>query len=103
MDLSLPWYHQLDFVTPGISPRRLRNLKQMRQSLNFRRNPLTRPQLGQRLYARVVNLGVILTFNRRANRDTVLRPPIQIRFGRGRLNVSRAPSLRRWSWRWSQS
>lgn len=43
----------------------------MRQSLNFLRNPLTRPQFGHRLYARVENLGDLLTFNRSANRDTV--------------------------------
>ena len=49
----------------------------MRQSLNLRRNPLTRPQLGQRLYARVVNFGVLFTFNRSAKRDTVLRPPVR--------------------------
>src|SRR5437867_11483824 len=54
-------YH-LDLVTPGISPVRERLRKQMRQSWNFLRYPLGRPQRWQRLCARTLNLGLRRAF-----------------------------------------
>lgn len=64
--------HQLDFVTPGISPRRLKKRKQILHILNRLRNPLTRPQRGHRLYRLTLNFGSLAAFNRNAFRDTVL-------------------------------
>jgi len=37
--------------------------KQMRQTPNFRKNALGRPQIGHRLYVRTLNLGVRIAFN----------------------------------------
>jgi hypothetical protein len=55
----LPAY-QLDFITPGISPRKAMFRKQMRQIPNFRKKARGRPHRGQRLYSRTGNLGVRL-------------------------------------------
>jgi hypothetical protein len=44
----LPAY-QLDFITPGISPRKAMLRKQMRQIPNFRKKARGRPHMGQRL------------------------------------------------------
>jgi len=54
--------HQLDFVTPGNFPAEARSLKQILQIPAFRINPLGRPQMVQRLYARTLNLGVLPAF-----------------------------------------
>ncbi len=62
--------YQLDFVTPGMSPRKLRNRKQIRHMRNRRKNPLTRPQHGQRLYWREENFGSLLALFFNANLDT---------------------------------
>ena len=51
--------YQLAFVMPGISPRRASSRKQIRQSWNFRKYPLGRPQRRQRVYARVENFGFL--------------------------------------------
>jgi hypothetical protein len=53
-----PAVYQLAFFTPGINPCQASSLKQIRQSLNLRKNPPDLPQIGQRLYPRVENLGV---------------------------------------------
>ena len=53
-------YYQLDLVTPGISPARARFRKQMRQSWNFLKYPLGRPQRLQRFDARTLNFGLRL-------------------------------------------
>ncbi len=49
--------YQLDFVTPGISPRRAILRKQMRQMPNRRRKARGRPHKGQRWYFCTSNLG----------------------------------------------
>ena len=49
--------YQLDLVTPGMFPRRLCNRKQIRHMWKRRKNALTRPQRGQRLYRRTGNFG----------------------------------------------
>jgi len=54
---TIPRRYQLDLVTPGISPRKLSKRKQIRHRRNRRKNPLTRPQSGQRLYCRQGNFG----------------------------------------------
>jgi len=54
---AIPGRYQLDLVTPGISPRKLSKRKQIRHRRNRRKNPLTRPQSGQRLYWRQENFG----------------------------------------------
>jgi hypothetical protein len=58
--------HQLDFRTPGISPRKDISRKQIRQTPNFRRNPRGRPQREQRCRARTPNLGLRFDFSMRA-------------------------------------
>jgi len=40
--------YQLDFRTPGISPFRLSNRKQILHIRNRRKNPRTRPQISHR-------------------------------------------------------
>lgn len=62
--------HQLAFVTPGISPRRLNNRKQILHILKRLRNPLTRPQRGHRLYRLTLNFGSAAALSRKAFRDT---------------------------------
>lgn len=51
--------YQLDFITPGSSPRRAMFRKQMRQMPNLRKKALGRPQRGQRLYDRTLNFGFL--------------------------------------------
>lgn len=52
--------YQLDLVTPTISPQRAKLRKQIRHISNLRRYARGRPQIGHRLYFRVVNF---LVFN----------------------------------------
>jgi len=49
--------YQLDFVTPGMFPRRLWNRKQIRHIWNRRKNARTLPHKVQRLYRRTGNFG----------------------------------------------
>src|SRR5262249_24754284 len=51
--------YQLDFTTPGISPRRAKPRKQIRHMANFRRYPRALPHTRQRLYKRTANFGVL--------------------------------------------
>jgi hypothetical protein len=55
---KLPDY-QLAFLIPGISPCQASSLKHIRQSLNLRKYPPDLPQIGQRLFLRLENLGVL--------------------------------------------
>ena len=55
--------YQLDFVTPGSSPRNARSRKQMRQRPNLRRKARGRPQRPQRLLRRTSNFGLRLAFS----------------------------------------
>ena len=64
--------YQLDLVTPGISPRRLCNRKQIRHIWNRRKKALTRPQSGHRLYRRTENLGSAAALFRNAFRATMI-------------------------------
>jgi hypothetical protein len=50
--------YQLDFVTPGRRPTEANSRKQIRQTPNFRMYARDRPQILQRLWARVENFGV---------------------------------------------
>jgi hypothetical protein len=56
--------YQLDFTTPGISPRNANARKHRRQTPNLRRNARGRPHRLQRLCCRVENFGVFLSFTR---------------------------------------
>ena len=58
--------YQLDFTIPGIMPFDARSRKQIRQMPNLRMKARGRPQLRQRLYARVENLGLRFAFSFRA-------------------------------------
>jgi hypothetical protein len=49
--------YQLDLATPGISPRKARERKQIRQMPNFLKKARDRPHKGQRWYLRTANLG----------------------------------------------
>ena len=49
-------------MMPGISPRSARFRKHKRQSLNFLRKPRARPQIWQRLRARILYFGVFFDF-----------------------------------------
>jgi hypothetical protein len=53
-----PCSYQLDLRTPGNSPLRAMLRKQIRQRPNLRKKARGRPQMGQRLYARELNLGL---------------------------------------------
>jgi hypothetical protein len=55
--------YQLDFTTPGSFPSDANTRKQIRQSPNFLRYALGRPQTGQRLYCRTLNLDSRIAFN----------------------------------------
>src|SRR5215471_21573431 len=55
--LSARLLHQLALITPGISPASASFRKQIRHSLNFRRNPRGRPHRKQRLRCRQRSLG----------------------------------------------
>jgi hypothetical protein len=55
-------HYQLDFTTPGSLPWDAISLKQMRQIPNLRIYARGRPQIGQRLYPRTLNLGSRLAF-----------------------------------------
>jgi len=57
-------FHQLDLITPGISPFRASARKHKRQTANFRRNPRGRPQSWQRLCLRLLNFGFRASFTR---------------------------------------
>jgi len=59
-------FYQLDFRTPGISPRSDISRKQIRQIPNFRRNPRGRPQREQRCRTRTPNFGLRFDFSMRA-------------------------------------
>ena len=61
-------FYQLDLRTPGSSPRRAMFRKQIRQMPNWRIKACGRPQIGQRLYLRVLNLGSRLALILRARR-----------------------------------
>src|SRR5664280_1014697 len=54
--------YQLDFMTPGIPPRRARPRKHRRQMPNLRRKARGRPQIWQRLCCRTGNLGFLFAF-----------------------------------------
>src|ERR1700722_1829154 len=54
--------YQLALITPGTSPARASFRKQIRHSLNLRRNPRGRPQRKQRLRCRQLSLGVLAAF-----------------------------------------
>jgi hypothetical protein len=54
--------HQLDFTTPGSLPLDANTRKQIRQRPNFLKKALGRPQTGQRLYCRTLNLGSFIAF-----------------------------------------
>jgi len=54
--------YQLDLTTPGSFPSDANTRKQIRQSPNFLRYPLGRPQTGHRLYCRTLNLGFRIAF-----------------------------------------
>jgi hypothetical protein len=49
--------YQLDLVTPGISPFKLSERKQIRHMENFLKYPRTLPQIKQRWYFLTANLG----------------------------------------------
>src|SRR3989338_6605266 len=55
-------FHQLDFLTPGISPLLANSLKQILQSPNFLIKPCLLPHLKQRLCRREENFGFIFAF-----------------------------------------
>ncbi len=55
--MPLDRVYQLDLITPGISPWRAIFRKQSRQIPNRRIKARGRPQMGQRLYLRVLNFG----------------------------------------------
>jgi len=54
--------YQLDLTTPGNRPSEASFRKQIRQIPNFLIYALGRPQIGQRLYARTLNLGFRTAF-----------------------------------------
>ena len=54
--------YQLDFTTPGSLPWEAISRKQIRQIPNLRIYARGRPQIGQRLYLRTLNLGSRLAF-----------------------------------------
>lgn len=54
--------YQLDFLTPGISPRLASSLKQIRHKSNARRYPRARPQRQHRFTRREENFGFFLDF-----------------------------------------
>ena len=54
--------YQLDFTTPGSLPWDANTRKQIRQSPNFLRYALGRPQTGHRLYCLTLNLGFRIAF-----------------------------------------
>ena len=81
--------YQLAFMTPGISPFRERDRKQMRHMLNLRRNARARPQSGHRFILRAENLAG------RAARiiwDFLATIPPYCRNGRPRWRSSARPS-----------
>jgi hypothetical protein len=49
--------YQLALMTPGMSPERARERKQMRHNWNFLRYPRGRPHRRQRVYLRTANFG----------------------------------------------
>src|SRR5215831_14338199 len=51
--------YQLDFTTPGISPRKAKLRKQIRHMANLRRYPRDLPHTRQRRYRRTANFGVL--------------------------------------------
>jgi hypothetical protein len=66
--------YQLDFTTPGSLPSDAKTLKQIRQSPNFLKYPRGRPQIGQRLYSRTLNLGFRIALFRSAFFATIFLP-----------------------------
>jgi hypothetical protein len=51
--------YQLAFLTPGIKPCQASSLKHIRHNWNLRKYPPLLPQMAQRLYLRVENLGAL--------------------------------------------
>src|ERR1700733_8548578 len=96
--------HHEALITPGTSPASANWRKQMRHSLNFRRNPRGRPHRKHRLRCRQLSFGVwaalaIASFSSLAILAVVaiVSPPAR---GRAFRVVSTTPDPPHRSWRW---